>query len=81
LDYAGRSFQRYLLRNVVLVFKDITGKLITCDFPSLTILVPTKKLHPAELKGIDSVLGMDFIKREGFHFSYDPKEKKTFLEK
>ncbi len=77
--FAGNKFWRLILPNVGLRIRDETGKTITFDLPSISVLKPTKKIPPEEFRGIPSVLGNDFLNIKGFYLHFNPSKEKAFL--
>lgn len=81
IAFAGYKFWRLLLRNVGLRIKDETGGVITFDMPSVSVLMPTKKVPYEEFRGIPSVLGCDFVTINKLYLHFDPSKNIAFLEK
>jgi len=80
-SFAGHKFWRLMLPEIILSLKYETGKMSRYEMPSITIMNPTKKIPPEEFKGIPSVLGVDFLRINGFYLHFDPKNNEAFLEK
>ena len=77
--FGGYKFWRLLLSDVSLRLRDETGKVVTFDLPSITIMNPTKSISVEEFKGIPSVLGADFINTKGFCLYFNPSKGEAFL--
>lgn len=75
IGYAGYNFERYVMTNAKLRFKNRTGGIITIIVPELSILVPTGKIPKLVEDKIDSVLGMDICTPPIF----DEKTKEWFI--
>jgi len=78
--FAGAKFWRYLLENATVYLLDESGKMVTINLPTVSVLWPTKG-KPEEFDAIPSVLGCDFITRGEFCLHFDPSHTRAFLEK
>ena len=79
VSLAGYKFQRYELQGSVRV-KDEERRVLDVNLP-ISVLWPTKKKMPEEVKHIPSVLGIDFLIAGKFHLYFDPNKRIAFLEK
>lgn len=77
--FAGDKFWRLILPDVGLRIRDETGKTITFDLPSISVLSPMRKIPPEEFRGIPSVLGNDFLNTKGFYLHFNPSKGEAFL--
>lgn len=79
VSLGGHKFWRYQLKATV-ALKDEEGKLINVNLP-ISVLWPTKKKWPDEIRDIPSVLGSDFLTIGRFYLHFDPSKQTAFLEK
>lgn len=79
VSLAGHKFERYLLKGTVFV-EDEEGQIVRIDMP-ISILWPTKKRWPDEIKEIPSVLGIDFLTIGRFQLHFNPSKKIAYLER
>lgn len=58
------------MTNVSLQVKDETGKIVSFDLPSISVLGLTKKIPLSKFKGVPSVLGIDFLMQREFYLHF-----------
>lgn len=80
VSLASHKFQRYQLQGAGVCIKDEEGKITSVKLP-ISILWPTKKKWPDEIKDIPSVLGSDFLTVGEFCLFFDPSKQIAFLER
>lgn len=80
VSLGGYKFWRYLLGATVRM-ADENGRIISIDLPSISVLWPTMKKPPEEIKHIPSVLGSDFLTIGRFCLHFDPSKQIAYLGK
>ncbi|MCW4034245.1 MAG: hypothetical protein NWF03_02645 [Candidatus Bathyarchaeota archaeon] len=80
ITLASHKFHRYILNGGTVCLKDEKGKLFSYKLP-ISVLWPTKKKWPSQIKDIPSVVGSDFLTFGKLHFYFDPYNQIAFLEK
>ena len=79
ITLASFKFYRYVFPTTNICLKDEKGKLFNFKFP-ISVLWPTKKKWPDQIKDIPSVMGSDFLTFGKLHLHYDPSNQTAFLE-
>lgn len=79
VSLGGYKFLRYQLGGTVYI-KNEGGKMLGVNLP-ISVLWPTKKKWPADVKHIPSILGSDFLRVGRFHLHFNPSKEKAFLQR
>ena len=79
ISFAGHKFRRLVTRKVKIHVLDDKNQMVEISMPSISVLKPTKKKEEIEI--IPSVVGMDFITRNGLTLYYNPKKREAYLTK
>ena len=80
ITLASHKFHRYLLNKASVRLKDEKGKIFDYKLP-ISVLWPTKKKWPEQIKDIPSIIGSDFFTFGKLHLYYDPCNQTAYLEK
>jgi len=76
----GRKYQGYCFSKLKFVFKSNDEKLIEEEFP-VCVIKPTSEKEITELSGIQTIIGMDFLKTKKYILFCDMDGKIAYLEK
>lgn len=79
VSLGGFKFWRYEMGGTVYI-KDEKGKATGVKLP-ISVLSPTAKKWPEQIKHIWSILGTDFLTVGEFHLHFSPSEQIAYLEK
>jgi hypothetical protein len=79
--FAGQKFWRLILPDVTIGLRNEAGEIIHFKMGLITVLQPTRKIPPDEIKGVESVLGTDFLRMNALRLIVDPPRNEAFLEK
>ena len=77
ISFAGQKFRRLVAKEVKIHVLAENNTILEFAMPSISVLKPTKKSAETDL--IPSVVGMDFMTKNGLALYCNPRKKEAYL--